>query len=32
MARLGTEKRPANVRVQTEERMQEIASIFDKYG
>jgi len=32
MARLGTEKRPAVVRVQTEERMEEIASIFEKYG
>ena len=32
MARLGTEKRPAIVRVQTEERMQEIASLFEKHG
>ena len=31
MAKLGTEKRPAIVRVQTEERLREIASIFEKY-
>ena len=28
MARLGTDKRPAIVRVQTEERMHEISSVF----
>ena len=31
-ARLGTEKRPAIVRVQTEERMREVAAIFDENG
>ena len=30
MAKLGTEKKPAVVRVQNEARAQEIASIFDK--
>ena len=32
MAKLGTEKRPAIVRVQTEERLHEIVSIFEKHG
>jgi len=32
MARLGTEKKPAIVRVQTEERTQEIASICHEHG
>ncbi|MBU4495964.1 MAG: SEC-C domain-containing protein [Acidobacteria bacterium] len=32
MARLGTEKRSAIVRVQTEERMHEIASVFEEHG
>ena len=32
MARLGTSKRPAVVRVRTEERMSEIASIFEEHG
>jgi SWIM/SEC-C metal-binding protein len=31
-ARLGTEKRPAIVRVQTEERMKEVAAIFEEHG
>jgi SWIM/SEC-C metal-binding protein len=31
-AKLGTEKRPAVVRVQTEERMKEVADIFAKNG
>jgi SWIM/SEC-C metal-binding protein len=31
-ARLGTEKRPAIVRVQTEERMKEVAAIFEENG
>jgi SWIM/SEC-C metal-binding protein len=31
-AKLGTEKNPAIVRVQTEERMQEVAAIFQKNG
>ena len=30
MAKLGTEKTPAIVRVQNEQRAQEIASIFEK--
>jgi SWIM/SEC-C metal-binding protein len=32
MAKLGTKKRLAVVRVQTEERMLEIASIFEEHG
>ena len=32
MAKLGTEKKPAIVRVQNEHRAEEIASIFDKNG
>ena len=32
MAKLGTEKRPAIVRVQNELRAQEVGSIFDKNG
>ena len=32
MAKLGTEKKPAIVRVQNENRAQEIGSIFDKNG
>jgi len=32
MAKLGTEKKPAIVRVQNEHRGEEIASIFDKNG
>ncbi len=32
MAKLGTNKKPAVVRVQTEERLQEVASIFTKHG
>jgi len=32
MAKLGTEKKPAIVRVQNEHRAQEIASIFDNNG
>ena len=32
MAKLGTKKKPAVVRVQTEERMFEIASIFEEHG
>lgn len=32
MAKLGTEKKPAIVRVQNERRAQEIASIFDRNG
>ena len=31
-ARLGTEKRPAVVHVQTEERMKEVSSIFEEKG
>jgi SWIM/SEC-C metal-binding protein len=31
-AKLGTEKRPAVVHVQTEERLKEVASIFEKNG
>jgi len=31
-AKLGTEKRPAVVNVQTEERLKEVASIFEKNG
>jgi len=31
-AKLGTEKNPAVVRVQTEKRMKEVASIFEKNG
>ncbi len=31
-AKLGTEKNPAIVRVQTEERMKEVVSIFGKNG
>ncbi len=31
-AKLGTEKNPAVVHVQTEERMKEVASIFEKNG
>lgn len=31
-AKLGTEKRPAIVRVQTEERLQEVAAIFKENG
>ena len=30
--KLGTEKRPAVVNVQTEERLKEVASIFEKNG
>ncbi len=32
MAKLGTEKRPVRFRVQTEERLQEIALLCDKNG
>lgn len=32
MAKLGTEKNPAVVHVQTEERIEEIASTFEKHG
>jgi len=32
MAKLGTKKRPARFRVQTEERLQEIALLCDKNG
>jgi SWIM/SEC-C metal-binding protein len=32
MAKLGTEKKPAVVRVQTEERLREVGSIFEKHG
>ncbi len=32
MAKLGTEKRPVRFRVQTEERLQDIASICDRNG
>ena len=32
MAKLGTEKKPAIVRVQNEHRAEEIASIFDRNG
>jgi len=32
MAKLGTEKKPAIVRVQNEHKAEEIASIFDKNG
>ncbi len=31
-ARLGTEKRPATVHVQTEERLKEVSSIFEENG
>lgn len=31
-ARLGTEKRPAAVHVQTEERLKEVSSIFEENG
>jgi SWIM/SEC-C metal-binding protein len=31
-AKLGTEKRPAIVRVQTEEKMKEVAAIFEENG
>ena len=31
-AKLGTEKKPAAVNVQTEERLKEVASIFEKNG
>lgn len=31
-AKLGTEKRPAIVRVQTEERMKEVAALFEENG
>ena len=31
-AKLGTEKKPACVNVQTEERLQEVASIFEENG
>jgi Mg/Co/Ni transporter MgtE len=31
-AKLGTEKKPAVVRVQTEERLKEVASIFEEYN
>ena len=31
-ARLGTEKRPAVVHVQTEERLKEVSSIFEENG
>ena len=31
-AKLGTEKMPASVCVQTEERVKEVASIFEKHG
>ena len=31
-AKLGTKKRPAIVRVQTEERLKEVASIFEENG
>ncbi len=32
MTKLGTKKRPAIVRVQTEERLEEIVSIFQQHG
>lgn len=32
MAKLGTEKRPVRFRVQTEERLQEIATLCDRNG
>ena len=32
MAKLGTEKKPAIVRVQNERRAKEVSSIFDKNG
>jgi SWIM/SEC-C metal-binding protein len=32
MAKLGTEKKPAIVRVQTEKRLQEVAAIFDQHS
>jgi SWIM/SEC-C metal-binding protein len=32
MARLGTEKKPAVVCVQTQEKLREVASIFEKHG
>lgn len=31
-AKLGTEKNPAVVRVQTEKRMKEVAAIFEEHG
>jgi SWIM/SEC-C metal-binding protein len=31
-AKLGTEKKPAVVNVQTEERLKEVASIFEEHG
>ena len=31
-AKIGTEKKPAVVSVQTEERLQEVASIFEEHG
>ena len=31
-ARLGTEKNPAVVHVQTEKRLKEVVSLFDKHG
>jgi hypothetical protein len=32
MAKLGTEKKPAIVRVQTEKRLQEVVAIFDQHS
>jgi SWIM/SEC-C metal-binding protein len=32
MAKLGTEKNPAVVKVQTEDRMKELASVFEENG
>jgi SWIM/SEC-C metal-binding protein len=32
MGKLGTEKKPAVVNVQTEQRMKEVASIFEEHG
>lgn len=32
MAKLGTEKKPAIVRAQTENRLQEVAAIFDQHS
>ena len=32
MAKLGTENKPAFVNVQTEERLKEVASIFEENG
>jgi len=32
MAKLGTEKKPAVVSVQTEKRLKEVASIFEEHG